>query len=452
MAGGNFGGGTGTELDPYLVEDADDINAVRNNLTAYYKQIVDIDLSGYINWDPIGNVDIGPPFQGWYDGYLFEIENLKVNSNASHIGLFSILYQATVKRIIVKNADIQGNAYQWGGMLTGGIVQSVVDGCRTEGSIYLTHDSGSAGGFTGFIEGGSTVDKCSVTGSVRAKIAGGFCPFISDPVSDCFMVGSVSGLSDTEPAYLGGFAYQAYSSAEIYSCFVAVSMLNCGDNSTIGGFAAYNSGSISSCYYDSDLSGHTDTGKGIPKTTVEMKQQATFAGWSFTDIWVVDEGQSYPSLKFPHKLTITISGIGTTDPVVGTYLHNEAEIVDLSAIAGTESRFVNWEGNVSNAKSANTTIAIGTTDETVIAVFMPGGFNANLAGIITKDIKPLTFKRASHTDSKQSADAVNDNFRQVSTYTGTVTKTLKQYNQNLGTLNGNIEEIRQILIDAGIIV
>jgi hypothetical protein len=29
-----------------------------------------------------------------------------------------------------------------------------------------------------------------------------------------------------------------------------------------------------------------------------MKQQATFAGWDFTNIWTINEGNDYPRLKW----------------------------------------------------------------------------------------------------------------------------------------------------------
>jgi len=449
MAGGSFGGGTGTELDPYLVEDAADFNAVRNNLTAYYKQTADIDLSIYPNWEPIGI-----PFMGNYDCDNREINNPTISSSETYLSVFGVLVEAVIKNIKIKNANISGTGSgQLASILASVMVSSIVDACYLQGSVIVGEGSHACGVAT-TIEGGSVVSKCGTDVTVEGETVAAFATYInSSTANDCYGKGHVRGYSATESALLGGMFCDVYSGSVVSRCYAATTFANHGEIAWLGGFAVHSyDGTINDCYYDYDLSGQSDNGIGIPKTTVQMKQQATFTGWDFTDIWKVDEGESYPYFIPVITLTIAISGVGTTDPEVGTYSHIEGDVVELSATAGEESRFVNWEGNVSNAKSANTTIVIGTTDETVIAVFMPGGFNANLAGIITKDIKPLTFKRASHTDSKQSADAVNDNFRQVSTYTGTVTKTLKQYNQNLGTLNGNIEEIRQILIDAGIIV
>lgn len=73
-----FNKGDGTEENPYLVSTAEQLDAVRNDLNAYYVQINDIDLSQYANWVPIGNYD--NPFIGNYDGSGYTIKNLTIGS------------------------------------------------------------------------------------------------------------------------------------------------------------------------------------------------------------------------------------------------------------------------------------------------------------------------------------------------------------------------------------
>ena len=55
---------------------------------------------------------------------------------------------------------------------------------------------------------------------------------------------------------------------------------------------------VTSSYYDSEATGQNDTENGIPKTTIEMMQQATFEGWDFTSVWTIDEATSYPYLQW----------------------------------------------------------------------------------------------------------------------------------------------------------
>ena len=85
--GSVFTGGTGTAEDPWLIETAEQLNAVRNDLDASYALTADIDLSGYENWDPIGYFDVsaaenGDPyatgFAGTFDGRGHTVSRLLV--------------------------------------------------------------------------------------------------------------------------------------------------------------------------------------------------------------------------------------------------------------------------------------------------------------------------------------------------------------------------------------
>ena len=56
---------------------------------------------------------------------------------------------------------------------------------------------------------------------------------------------------------------------------------------------------FTSCYYDSDTSGQSDSNKGTPKSTAEMKSQATYSGWDFDNVWGMNpsENGGYPFLR-----------------------------------------------------------------------------------------------------------------------------------------------------------
>lgn len=58
------------------------------------------------------------------------------------------------------------------------------------------------------------------------------------------------------------------------------------------------SGVVANSYYDSQTSGKSDTGKGTPKTTAEMRRQATFEGWDFVNTWKIGENASYHTLRW----------------------------------------------------------------------------------------------------------------------------------------------------------
>jgi hypothetical protein len=66
-------------------------------------------------------------------------------------------------------------------------------------------------------------------------------------------------------------------------------------------------GAITDCYYNSETTGQSDTGKGIPLTTEEMKNSVNFTNWDFDTVWGIDQGNSYPYLigneQIPHPGT-----------------------------------------------------------------------------------------------------------------------------------------------------
>lgn len=88
MAGGKFAGGTGTALDPFLIEDAHDFNAMRLYSTGYNFQLIkDINLNTPpyntgTGWQPI------PNFNSKIDGQGHKVSGLRIWSKGDHVGLF----------------------------------------------------------------------------------------------------------------------------------------------------------------------------------------------------------------------------------------------------------------------------------------------------------------------------------------------------------------------------
>ena len=111
------GSGLGTEKDPYLVTNADELFEVRNELTAHYRQTCDIDLTTWIKdesptygWAPIGTQSL--PFEGSFDGANFSIKGLKINrSNQDYVGLFGYARNGTIKNVCLLNPVVEGGCF-----------------------------------------------------------------------------------------------------------------------------------------------------------------------------------------------------------------------------------------------------------------------------------------------------------------------------------------------------
>jgi len=74
-----FAGGIGTEKNPYLISNAEELSNVRNHLSASYLVIDDINMSEVSNWTPIGTAEA--PFTGKFDGNNHRLFGLHTSSS-----------------------------------------------------------------------------------------------------------------------------------------------------------------------------------------------------------------------------------------------------------------------------------------------------------------------------------------------------------------------------------
>ena len=163
--------------------------------------------------------------------------------------------------------------------------------------------------------------RCFVSANIvsQKRTSGGIAGWIASTarMEDCYFHGSITNY-DGSYALTGGLAGYIYG--HIVNSYSAATISTSSQND-VGGLvgAVYNPGAVTSSYYDSELSGQSDTGKGIPKTTAEMKQQATFQGWNFCTVWEINEGVSYPFFRINSSFsppTIKTTAIRSARPTV----------------------------------------------------------------------------------------------------------------------------------------
>ena len=106
-----FAGGSGTAEDPWQIATAEQLDRVRDDLTAHYILTADIDLSGFENWEPIGAFTGRSYFKGVYDGGNHTLENLccygSKDSDRGNVGLFGMLL-GVVKNLGIESGHIEG--------------------------------------------------------------------------------------------------------------------------------------------------------------------------------------------------------------------------------------------------------------------------------------------------------------------------------------------------------
>ncbi|GAG04613.1 unnamed protein product, partial [marine sediment metagenome] len=88
----------------------------------------------------------------------------------------------------------------------------------------------------------------------------------------------------------------ANEESTISNCYATGSVTG-GDE--LGGLCGVNwDGTISGCYFlDPADGGGPDNGLGTNLTETQMKQQNSFLGWDFVEIWNIGENQTYPYLR-----------------------------------------------------------------------------------------------------------------------------------------------------------
>lgn len=299
--------GTGTELDPYLVYTAGDLNNVRLDPDAHYLQMADIDLSGYANWTPIGDGSQAGTFSGSYDGAGFTISNLTCDQS-DEAGLFGIVSNCVLKNMVVLDAEISG---QMAGILVSQPLAAVITDCSVTGVVSGKTGAASLGLLAGYSVG-TTYTRCGARGGVigvaGASGVGGFIGTSEegDALTDCYSVAIVSGSGALNA---GGMIGMSICGLILVNCYAGGTVSGGTTNNGLAGvdIGTY-MGSVTSGYWDktinptlTDPDDHTVPGETTAHLTSGAAEFLTTApnAWDFTNVWEVQFGVNggYPTLR-----------------------------------------------------------------------------------------------------------------------------------------------------------
>jgi hypothetical protein len=187
-----------------------------------------------------------------------------------------------------------GNNSSGIGGLVGGshISGSSISNCYSTSTVTGGDGSALVGGFVGDNWSGTgTIRNCYSTGTVNGNYqVGGFAGSSSGKISNCYATGKVTGLD-----YVGGLV-GSNTRSSINSCYATGNVSGGNSSQYLGGLVGLNTGSISSGYFL--VTSGPDNNLGEPLTDEQMRQQASFVGWDFNDIWHICETINYPKLKW----------------------------------------------------------------------------------------------------------------------------------------------------------
>ncbi|KFI73467.1 hypothetical protein [Bifidobacterium mongoliense] len=251
--------GSGTQADPYLIANAEDLAQFRDIVneggdiySTNAKLTADIDLQGS-TWVPIG-LDNASPFYGSFDGQGHVIRNMHVDmsNEESPAGLFSEVF-GSIHNLGVLNATVTGtdmvgaiagsiensddgtglfNCWSDGGTVTGrSMVGGLVGNMRSSGQATITgsyngnhvigYENG-IGGVVGWVYNASVIDSHNA-GNVEAAASeyvlpheiGGVIGGTADDLHNVYNIGSVTA-QDNQYGAISGTSDGAFNSSNLY--------------------------------------------------------------------------------------------------------------------------------------------------------------------------------------------------------------------------------------------
>lgn len=262
--------GKGTKSNPYLVQTAEQLQGMADNLSAHYKLANTIDMSSFGEFKPVGN--LAKPFTGSFtcdtdaDGTpKYAIKNLKVynhagekyghkgGTNAGYVdykeknsnweaALFGAVKGASIKNIALLDVDITNTVVGQNQM-------------NNDWSLNPGQDEQNAAALVGQADS-AKIENCSATGVINSK--SNHCGGLVGRAEGCTIKNSYSKVTvNTTGLWChGGFVGSGSDSTFEY-CFSS------GDVNTtasrVGGFSGSAGGNFSYCY----SSGTVKKGQGF---------------------------------------------------------------------------------------------------------------------------------------------------------------------------------------------
>ena len=335
-----FGGGTGTQQDPWRITSQADLIALAEFLNSgnaetfdtenagvgnchgyYFKQTADIDLTG-VTWEPIGYSGGGYYFAGNYDGDGHTISNAtstgKNDANGfATAGIFGWVVFGSVENLHVKNANFVAtghNEYSYVGGIAGVCYGSSIKNCSVvDSSLESRRDNNNncAGSIVGYSTGG-TFEKCAAENNQVKTMCygGGFVGEVDDNYSvgnstftNCY-VAKCTVISETDDSqgtsFSGGFAGEMTDSTlTLQNCYVYQTALSTAGNAVPQGTGVF-AGNLwdgctivdTNCYFGA--CGTTERAGAAAEKSGEEFENGTVAG-SLGDAFA--QARNYPRFK-----------------------------------------------------------------------------------------------------------------------------------------------------------
>lgn len=295
--------GKGTEAEPYLIGNYNNLKHVKDYLDAHFQLTNDIDASasrtenGSSGFAPIGGQT--GYFTGKFDGNGYVISSLYIG-NGNYGGLFSRIRYATIKNLGLVNCNIYGRIYSGG--FAGYVYNSTIQNCFVSGNVSSDWLSGGIAG----IMYSATISNCYSTGAINCKYsnaAGITGSNDNTSIHNCYSTANISARE-----YAGGISSECRS--DIRNSYMSGTLSGMYKGAI---FALNTSGSVTNCYHNMEVTLQDSATGGIPLDNREMMRDTNFESWDFDSVWMIRYDSTYPGLRSlnnaPFAMNDTISAI-----------------------------------------------------------------------------------------------------------------------------------------------
>lgn len=253
------GSGSGTENDPYLIYNENQLSQISNFLNqegVVFKLMKDLDLTNWIaennpsqGWLPIGVES--SPFKGVFYGNNHNISGLTINrKSTNNVGFFGYVTDATISNLTIEGTIVNG-ADNVGAMF-GYISGSIVTNCR----VMMTGETGVSGttfvgGFAGYSSNTNySTFRVNTSATSSAGLVGGF---IGKVEGGEFANGSATG---TVSIMSGGYTGGLFGKATNFTLNTINVKSDVIGKKYTGGITGYSAnGNLTNCVYEGTISG-----------------------------------------------------------------------------------------------------------------------------------------------------------------------------------------------------
>ena len=264
---GTYGGGSGSEADPFLISQPEHLNQIGLNpddLSRHFRMTADLDMSDYsgTSFNLIGRESpTASRFTGTFDGDGHVISNLTYETDqaVNNVGVFGFVYFGTICNLELENVKISSAGSTVGGLVGYGYAMTIENCCSTQATVI---GNGNVGGLVGTMESGSVTGswvRGNVSGSSRV---GGLVGYCVGTISQCHSSGTVSGAQSSQSVGgLIGIVADGSFSTLVSNCYSDCQVTSGSSSNYTGGLIGnMRKGQVAGCYSAGPVEGGYSVG------------------------------------------------------------------------------------------------------------------------------------------------------------------------------------------------